>query len=56
MSGLSPNPLAILGVIAHYIAEEGEVKRSLLAMWDIIGSHEGTNLAHILWRLYGTGG
>jgi hypothetical protein len=41
----SPNSLAILGVIAHYIAEDSELEKSLLAMKDIIGSHEGTNLA-----------
>jgi hypothetical protein len=37
----SPNSLAILGVIAHYIAEDGELERSLLAMKDIIGSTRG---------------
>jgi len=41
----SSNSLAILGIIAHYIAEDGQLERSLLSMKDIIGSHEGTNLA-----------
>jgi hypothetical protein len=41
----SPNSLAILGVVAHYMAEDGELEKPLLAMKDIMGSHEGINLA-----------
>ena len=41
----SPNDLAILGVIAHYIAEDGKLESSVLAMKDIVGNHDGVNLA-----------
>jgi hypothetical protein len=44
----SPNSLAILGVIAHYIADDGKLERSLLAMKNIVASHEGTNLAQYI--------
>ena len=41
----SPNSLAILGVIAHYIDEEGTLQHTNLALKSIIGDHTGESLA-----------
>jgi hypothetical protein len=41
----SPNSLAILGVVAHYVTEDGQLKHHVLAMKDIDGEHDGSNLA-----------
>jgi len=40
----SPNSLAILGVIAHYISEDGTLQHCTLALKDIISEHTGKNL------------
>lgn len=37
----SPNSLAILGIIAHYISENGELTHSVLALKEIEGKHSG---------------
>jgi hypothetical protein len=37
----SPNYLAILGVIAHYISESGQLEHSVLALQEIDGEHSG---------------
>ena len=41
----SPNSLAILGVVAHYVTEDGQLEHTTLAMKDIDGEHDGGNLA-----------
>jgi hypothetical protein len=37
----SPNSLAIIGMIAHYISENGELTHSVLALKEIEGKHSG---------------
>jgi hypothetical protein len=41
----STNHLAILGIIAHYISEEGTLQECLLAMKVVDGRHTGENLS-----------
>jgi hypothetical protein len=44
----SPNALAILGVVAHYITGDGELQHSVLALKEIDGDHTGENLAPVI--------
>ena len=37
----SPNSLAILGIVAHYISESGHLNHSVLALQEIDGEHTG---------------
>jgi flavin-binding protein dodecin len=37
----SPNTLAILGIIAHYISESGQLEHSVLALQELDGEHTG---------------
>jgi hypothetical protein len=40
----SPNSLAILGIIAHFIDEEGKLQHCTVALKDILGEHTGESL------------
>jgi hypothetical protein len=44
----SSNLLAILGVVAHFVTEDGKLQRCVLALKDIIGKHTGENLAQAM--------
>jgi hypothetical protein len=44
----SPNSLAVMGIIAHYINEEGILDNSVLALRNVIGEHTGANQAEII--------
>lgn len=44
----SSNSLAILGVVAHFVTEDGKLQRCVLALKDIIGKHTGENLAQAM--------
>jgi hypothetical protein len=39
-----PHQTAILGIIAHFIDEDGKLQHCVLALRDIIGEHTGENL------------
>ncbi|KAJ6436023.1 transposase-like protein [Purpureocillium lavendulum] len=41
----SPNTLAILGVVAHYVTEDGQLQHHTLALKDIDSEHDGSHLA-----------
>lgn len=41
----SPNSLAILGVVAHYVTEDCTLEHHTLALKDIDGEHDGSHLA-----------
>jgi hypothetical protein len=41
----SPNCLPILGVVAHYISEDGKLEATTLALVSIQGAHTGENLS-----------
>lgn len=39
----SPNNLAIIGIIAHYISDSGQLEHSVLALREVDGDHSGDN-------------
>lgn len=41
----SPNSLAILGSVAHFVTEDGQLEHCVLALKDIDSEHDGENLA-----------
>jgi len=41
----SPNALAILGIVAHYITADGQLDQSVLALREVAGDHGGLNQA-----------
>lgn len=41
----SPNSLAVLGIIGHYISETGNLEHSVLALKELDGAHTGKNQA-----------
>jgi hypothetical protein len=40
-----PNALAILGIVAHYTSESGQLEYSVLALRELDGKHSGPNMA-----------
>ncbi|TVY62384.1 putative AC transposase [Fusarium oxysporum f. sp. cubense] len=40
----SPNSLAILGVVGHYVTEDGQLEHHILALKDIDSTHDGSHL------------
>jgi hypothetical protein len=44
----SPNSLAILGLVAHFIAENGELRHPVLALKQLKEEHSGENLAQVV--------
>jgi BED zinc finger len=44
----SPNNKPILGVVAHYIDEKGTLAKAVLSMKEVIGVHDGDNLAGVV--------
>ena len=44
----SPNSLAILGVVGHYVTEDGQLEHHILALKDIDSEHDGSHLAEAI--------
>jgi hypothetical protein len=44
----SPNSLAILGIVAHFITGDGELRHIVLALREIDGAHTGENLSPVI--------
>lgn len=44
----SSNSLAILGIIGHFIAENGELRQAVLGLKEVKDEHSGENLASII--------
>lgn len=44
----SPNSLPILGLVSHYIAQDGQLESATLALVEMEGEHSGENLAKYL--------
>jgi hypothetical protein len=44
----STNFLALLGIIAHYFAEDGQLRQSVLALREVDGQHTGQNQAKLI--------
>jgi BED zinc finger len=47
----SPNSLALIGIIAHFIAENGVLRQSVLALRELIGTHSGENQASVVMNV-----
>jgi cell division protein FtsB len=47
----SPNSLAIVRIIAHYIADSGHLEHSVLALQELDKEHSGQNLADSVIRI-----
>ena len=47
----SPNRYSIISIFANFINEEGQRRRQLLAFRRIYGSHDGDNIASILYEV-----
>ena len=47
----SPNNLALIGMVAHYIDEYGQMKSNLIAIRRLLGNHTGENQAQLLIRV-----
>jgi hypothetical protein len=46
----SPNALAILGIIAHYTSESGQLEHTVLALRELDGKHSGHNIASCIMQ------
>jgi hypothetical protein len=49
----SPNCLPILGVVAHYISEDGKLESTTLALVNVEGPHTGENLSKYIQHVVG---
>ena len=47
----SPNSSALFGIIAHYIAENGVLWQSVLALRELGGTHSGENQASVVMNV-----
>jgi hypothetical protein len=47
----SPNTIPILGIIALYTAEDGNLESIVLGLKEVIGAHEGKNLASVVMEV-----
>jgi hypothetical protein len=47
----SPNSLAILGVVGHYVTEDGQLEHHVLALKDIDSEHDGSHLAAAIFEV-----
>lgn len=45
----SSNRLGLMGVVAHFVDEDGILRNLTIALREIEGSHSGENMAKILW-------
>lgn len=52
----SPNCLPILGVVAHYISEDGKLESTTLALVNVEGAHTGENLSKYIQHVVGDWG
>jgi hypothetical protein len=41
----SPNSLAIPGIVAHFVSEDGQLQHVVLALREMEGGHTGVDLA-----------
>jgi hypothetical protein len=47
----SKNNLALLGIIAHYFAENGQLRQSVLGLRELEGQHTGENQASLIMKV-----
>jgi hypothetical protein len=47
----SPANLGILGIVAHFVSEDGGLQKLVLGMKELEGTHSGVNMAKELWAV-----
>lgn len=47
----TPNHLAVMGVVAHYVSVDHGLQHIVLGIRELHGTHSGENMAEILWEL-----
>lgn len=47
----SPNAKALMGIVAHYIAENGALRQSVLSLRELEGQHTGANQAGLIFSV-----
>jgi hypothetical protein len=47
----SPANLGILGIMAHFVSEDGELQKIVLGIKELEGTHSGVNMAKELWAV-----
>lgn len=47
----SPNNLALLGVVGHWMSKKGRIHHTLLGLRKMEGSHTGENQCALLWKV-----
>ena len=47
----SPNHRSFLGVVAHWATVEGNLKSTTIGFRRFQGSHSGSNIAEVLWKI-----
>lgn len=48
----SPNYLATLGVVAHFIDKNGDRRAAVLGLRELMGEHSGENMAEVLLQIF----
>jgi len=48
----SPNYLAILGIVAHFISKDGKRRTAVLGLRELMGEHSGENMAEVLLQIF----
>jgi hypothetical protein len=51
----SPKSLAILGIIAHFIDDQGKVQHCTLALQEIVGENTGESLPKVVLEVLRNG-
>ena len=47
----SPNHIAFMGIVGHWVNKDGKSKRALLALPTLTGIHSGENQAEAVWKV-----
>ena len=47
----SGNRLSLMGIVAHCVDEDGEMRHLTIALRELEGSHTGENMAKVLWEV-----
>lgn len=48
----SGNRLGLIGIVSHFVDEDGVLRNLTIALREIEGAHSGENMANILWEVF----
>ncbi len=46
----SPNGIAFMAIIAHYVTNKGKLEETLIDFRELLGEHSGVNMADAVWE------